>query len=137
MKTIEIRNVMNQLPRFKDCMYVYGEDDMKSLMRINNKDLGKCIGIYRSAITIEQNEQIELPYSSGLLMIQLSSVVHNIAIATLQGNNSGTIIIPYGLISFYKEVNGCICVLNTGINTKYVIINRTGKRSTVDVTFIR
>ncbi|WP_220400772.1 hypothetical protein, partial [Bacteroides uniformis] len=94
------------------------------------------IGILHTSFSLSPGEQYELPYSSGLIMIQNSTQTHDKAVATLCGGGSGTVIVPSSVINFFSEVSGKVCVFNTGTNTKYVVKNKNESSTNVILTFI-
>lgn len=115
--------------------YVRGLKGKDSVL-VRPEDLMEQGYVYRRNLTLSAGEQYELPYSSGLIMIQNSSHTHDKAVATLCGGGSGTVIVPQGDINFFSEVSGKVCVFNTGTNTKYVVKNTKGSSTGVILTFI-
>ena len=115
--------------------YVRGLKGNNSVL-VRPEDLMKQGYVYHRNLTLSAGEQYELPYSSGLIMIQNSSHTHDKAVATLFGGGSGTVIVPQGDINFFSEVSGKVCVFNTGTNTKYVVKNTKGSSTGVILTFI-
>lgn len=81
------------------------------------------IGILHTSFSLSPGGQYELPYKSGLIMIQNSNRSHEKAVATLYGSGNGTVIVPSSTIQFFSEEIGKVCVFNNGENTKYIIKN--------------
>lgn len=115
--------------------YVRALKDKNSVL-VRPEDLMKQGYVYHRNLTLSAGEQYELPYISGLIMVQNTSYVHQKAIAVVYGNNTGDIIVPQGAINFFSEVSGKVCVFNTGINTKYVVKNTKESSTNVALTFI-
>ena len=126
---------MNAFQIVTDADYVYVEKG-NNQGKITVGDLKQQMGIYRINTTIPAGGQIEIPYSSGLIMIQDASTNLIKAIAILQSNNSGTVIVPAVSINFFSEVDNSICVKNTGDNTKYIVKNTYTISKTVVLTYI-
>ena len=115
--------------------YVRALKDKNSVL-VRPEDLMKQGYVYRRNLSLSAGEQHELPYNSGLIMIQNFSHTHEKAVATLCGGGSGTVIVPSSIINFFSEVSGKVCVFNTGTNTNYVIKNTKESSTGVIVTFI-
>ena len=115
--------------------YVRGLKENNSVL-VRPEDLMKQGYVYHRNLVLSAGEQYELPYSSGLIMIQNSTQTHDKAVATLCGGGSGTVIVPSSIINFFSEVSGKVCVFNTGTNTKYVVKNTKESSTGVIVTFI-
>ena len=115
--------------------YVRALKDKNSVL-VRPEDLMKQGYVYRRNLTLSAGEQYELPYSSGLIMIQSSSTEHEKTVATLCGDGRGTVIVPSSTINLFSEVSGKVCVFNTGTNTKYVIKNTKESSTSVIVTLI-
>jgi len=115
--------------------YVRALKDNNSVL-VRPEDLMKQGYVYHRNLTLSAGEQYELPYSSGLIMIQNSSRTYDKAVATLCGGGSGTVIVPSSPINFFSEVSDKVCVFNTGTNTKYVIKNTKESSTGVILTFI-
>ena len=108
----------------------------KDSVLVTPSSLMTQIGILHTSFSLSPGEQYELPYSSGLIMIQNSTQTHDKAVATLCGGGSGTVIVPSSVINFFSEVSGKVCVFNTGTNTKYVVKNKNESSTNVILTFI-
>lgn len=93
-------------------------------------------GILHTSFSLSPGEQYELPYKSGLIMIQNSNRSHEKAVATLYGSGNGTVIVPSSTIQFFSEEIGKVCVFNNGDNTRYIIKNTRDKYQNVVITFI-
>ncbi len=93
-------------------------------------------GILHKSLPLSPGEQYELPYDSGLIMIQNASLSHEKAVATLCGSGSGTVIAPSSTINFFSEKTDKICVFRNGDNTRYIIKNTRDKYQNVVITFI-
>lgn len=115
--------------------YVRALKDKNSVL-VRPEDLMKQGYVYHRSLTLSAGEQYELPYISGLIMVQNTSSVHQKAIAVVYGTNTGDIIVPQGAINFFSEVSDKVCVFNTGINTKYVVKNTKESSTSVTLTFI-
>ena len=94
------------------------------------------IGILHTSFSLSPGGQYELPYKSGLIMIQNSNRSHEKAVATLYGSGNGTVIVPSSTIQFFSEEIGKVCVLNNGENTKYIIKNTRNESQNLIITFI-
>ena len=108
----------------------------KDSVLVTPSSLMTQIGILHTSFSLSPGEQYELPYKSGLIMIQNSTQTHDKAVATLCGGGSGTVIVPSSVINFFSEVSGKVCVFNTGTNTKYVVKNKNESSTNVILTFI-
>lgn len=126
---------MNQFPVVTDLSYVYGEKS-NNQNKIAVEDLKQQMGVCRINIGIPAGGQIELPFSSGLIIISNASLSHEKAVATLLSDNSGIIIVSSLYVNFFSEVKDKICVMNTGNYTKYIIKNTYTADRTVVLTFI-
>ena len=93
-------------------------------------------GILHTSFSLSPGEQYELPYKSGLIMIQNSNRSHEKAVATLYGSGNGTVIVPSSTIQFFSEEIGKVCVFNNGENTKYIIKNTRAESQNLIITFI-
>ena len=93
-------------------------------------------GILHTSLSLSPGEQYELPYNSGLIMIQNSNRSHEKAVATLYGSGNGTVIDPSSTIQFFSEEIGKVCVFNNGDNTKYIIKNTRNESQNLIITFI-
>ena len=94
------------------------------------------IGILHTSFSLSPGGQYELPYKSGLIMIQNSNRSHEKAVATLYGSGNGTVIVPSSTIQFFSEEIGKVCVFNNGENTKYIIKNTRNESQNIIITFI-
>lgn len=94
------------------------------------------IGILHTSFSLSPGGQYELPYKSGLIMIQNSNRSHEKAVATLYGSGNGTVIVPSSTIQFFSEEIGKVCVFNNGENTKYIIKNTRNESQNLIITFI-
>ncbi len=126
---------MNEFPINNVADYLYTEKG-NNQQKVTPTDLVKSCGFFIFNKVFAPGEQYELPYSSGLIMIQNSTQTHDKAVATLCGNGSGTVIVPSSVINFFSEVSGKVCVFNTGTNTKYVVKNKKESSANVILTFI-
>lgn len=127
---------MNQFQIVSDADYVYVEKS-SSQGKITAEDLAKQIGIFRKRFDIPAGGQVELPFTGGLIIIQDYSSTYDKAVSTLHFDGNGTVILPSIHINFFSEVEGKVCVFNTGTNTNYVIKNKKGDSHAIVVTFIR
>lgn len=127
---------MSQFPVVTSLSYVYGEKS-NNQNKIAVEDLAKQIGIFRERFNIPAGGQVELPFTGGLIIIQDYSSTYDKAVSTLHFNGNGTVILPSIHINFFSEVEGKVCVFNTGTNTNYVIKNKNGDSHIIVVTFIR
>ena len=94
------------------------------------------LGILHTSFSLSPGGQYELPYKSGLIMIQNSNRSHEKAVATLYGSGNGTVIVPSSTIQFFSEEIGKVCVFNNGENTKYIIKNTRNESQNLIITFI-
>ena len=85
---------MNSFLEVTDTAYIYGEFSDGSQIKISKSDLAEIIGIYSFFGEIKGGEQIELPYTDGLIIIQSASNVHDKSLAIVTGGNYGNIMIP-------------------------------------------
>ena len=93
---------MNEFPINNVADYLYTEKG-NNQQKVTPTDLVKSCGFFRFNKVFAPGEQYELPYSSGLIMIQNSTQTHDKAVATLCGGGSGTVIVPsVSLISSLK-----------------------------------
>ena len=127
---------MNQFPVVTDLSYVYGEKS-NNQNKIGIEDLAKQMGILGERFNIPAGGQVELPFTGGLIIIQDYSSTYDKAVSTLHFDGNGTVILPSIHINFFSEVEGKICVFNTGTNTNYVIKNKKRDTHAIIVTFIR
>lgn len=126
---------MNAFKVLTDVTYVYGEKS-NNQNKIAVEDLAKSCGFFRLDKSITPGETYELPYISGLIMVQNASSVHQKAIALVYGDNTGNIIVPQGTINFFSEVENKICIMNAGENTKYVVKSTYASNQHIILTFI-
>ena len=101
------------------------------------EEVMNAMGVFRERFDILAGGQAELPFDSGLIIVQDLSQNHDKAVAILFANGSGKIIVSANTISFFSDVEDKICVINTGDNTKYIIKNRKAIGRAVVVTFIK
>lgn len=127
---------MNGFPVVADAKYVYTEKGDGGQGRMELVNLEKIIGVFSLYTSIGAGSQIVLPYTAGLIIMQFASHTHERALALLNSNGNGTIMVN-GDINFFSEKEGCICVYNTGINTNYVVKNTYPVSKTVSITFIK
>ena len=126
---------MNEFPINNVADYLYTEKG-NNQQKVTPTDMLKDYGILRLFKRLEPGEAYELPYGSGLMMVQNSSETHQKAIAAVYENNTGEVIVPQTLINFFSEVEGRICIFNKGVGTKYVVKNSRGVIQNVILTFI-
>lgn len=115
--------------------YVRGLKGEDSVL-VTPTDMLKDYGILRLFKRLGPGEAYELPYGSGLMMVQNSSETHQKAIAAVYENNTGEVIVPQTLINFFSEAEGRICIFNKGVGTKYVVKNSRGVSQNIILTFI-
>lgn len=115
--------------------YVRGMNGKNSVLVVPSS-LMTQIGILHTSFSLSPGEQYELPYKSGLIMIQNSNRSHEKAVATLYGSGNGTVIAPSSTIQFFSEEIGKVCVFNNGDNTKYIIKNTRNESQNLIITFI-
>lgn len=126
---------MNEFPINNVADYLYTEKG-NNQQKVTPTDLVKSCGFFRFNKVFAPGEQYELPYSSGLIMIQNSTQTHDKAVATLYGSGNGTVIVPSSTIQFFSEEIGKVCVFNNGENTKYIIKNTRNESQNIIITFI-
>ena len=116
--------------------YVRGLKGGNSVL-IAPTDMLEDYGISRLFKRLEPGEAYELPYGSGLMMVQNTSETHQKAIAAVYEDNTGKVIVPQTLINFFSEVENRICIFNKGTGTKYVVKNSRSVIQNVVLTFIK
>ena len=114
--------------------YVRALKDNNSVLT-RPSDLMKQGGISYRVLILSPEEQYELIFDSGLIMIQNTSISEEKAVATLCGSGNGTVIVPSNSINFFSEVQGKVCVFNN--STKYVVKNKMNLSVGIKLTFIR
>ena len=135
IEKIDIKEALNAFTQMTDVSHVYAENS-EGIGKISVGNLMAKGYVYHKTFLLSAGKQLELPYSSGMIMIQNSSAVHEKAFAVLTGRGSGNILIQEPNIHFFSEVENKICVYNTGSNTKYVVKNTFAYERGVIVTFI-
>ena len=123
----------NEMTPVSSVDYVRGLKGKDSVL-ITPSSLMTQRGILHTSLSLSPGEQYELPYNSGLIMIQNASLSHEKVVATLCG--SGTVIVPSSIINFFSEETDKICVFRNGDNTRYIIKNTRDKYQNVVITFI-
>nr|DAR77623.1 MAG TPA: hypothetical protein [Caudoviricetes sp.] len=126
---------MNEFPINNVADYLYTEKG-NNQQKVTPTDLVKSCGFFRLDKTITPGETYELPYNSGLIMVQNASSVHQKAIAVVYGSNTGNIIVPQGAINFFSEVENKFCIMSAGENTKYVVKSTYASNQHIILTFI-
>lgn len=125
----------NEMTPVSSVDYVRGLKGKDSVL-ITPSSLMTQRGILHTSLSLSPGEQYELPYDSGLIMIQNASLSYEKAVATLYGSGNGTVIVPSSTIQFFSEEIGKVCVFNNGNNTRYIIKNTRDKYQNVIITFI-
>ena len=125
----------NEMTPVSSVDYVRGLKGKDSVL-ITPSSLMTQRGILHTSLSLSPGEQYELPYNSGLIMIQNASLSHEKVVATLCGSGSGTVIVPSSTIQFFSEEIGKVCVFNNGDNTKYIIKNTRNESQNIIITFI-
>lgn len=126
---------MNEFPINNVADYLYTEKG-NNQQKVTPTDLVKSCGFFRLDKIITPGETCQLPYISGLIMVQNASYVQEKAIALVYGNNTGNIIVPQGTINFFSEVKNKICIMSAGENTKYVVKSTYASNQHIILTFI-
>lgn len=126
---------MNQFPINNVADYLYTEQG-NNQQKVTPTNLMKSCGFFRLDKTITPGETYKLPYSSGLIMVQNASYVHQKAIAVVYGDNTGNIIIPQDRINFFSEVENKFCIMSAAENTKYVVKSTYTTNQHIILTFI-
>lgn len=126
---------MNEFPINNVADYLYTEKG-NNQQKVTPTDMLKDYGILRLFKRLEPGEAYELPYGSGLMMVQNTSETHQKAIAAVYEDNTGKVIVPQTIINFFSEVEGRICIFNKGVGTKYVVKNSRSVIQNVVLTFI-
>lgn len=114
----------NEMTSVSSVDYVRGLKGEDSVL-ITLSSLMTQIGILHTSFSLSPGGQYELPYKSGLIMIQNSNRSHEKAVATLYGSGNGTVIVPSSTIQFFSEEIGKVCVFNNG---KYEIYYQKYKK---------
>lgn len=125
----------NEMTTVNSVDYVRGLKGGNSVL-VSPTNMLKDYGILRLFKRLEPGEAYELPYGTGLMMVQNSSETHQKAIAAVYENNTGEVIVPQTLINFFSEVENRICIFNKGVGTKYVVKNSRGVSQNIILTFI-
>lgn len=128
---------MNTFSIVTDAAYIYTENSDGGQGKISKEKLMQVEGIYRFEGILASGVQIELPYTSGILIIQNASSSHDKALAVLYGSGNGTVLVPNTWINFFSLIDGKICVVNSGETTNYIVKNMIGVDRFVSLTFIR
>ena len=136
IEKIDIKEALNAFTQMTDVAHVYAENSDGSQGKISVGNLMAKGYVYHKSFLLSAGKQLELPYNSGMIMIQNTSNVHEKAFAILTGRGSGNILIQEPNIHFFSEVENKICVYNTGSNTKYIVKNTFVYERGVAVTFI-
>lgn len=92
----------NEMTPVSSVDYVRGLKGKDSVL-ITPSSLMTQRGILHTSLSLSPGEQYELPYNSGLIMIQNASLSHEKVVATLCGSGSGTVIVPSSIINFFSE----------------------------------
>lgn len=127
---------MNQFASATDAAYVYVELADGSQGKIKKETLMSASGLFNIRKVFNAEEELELPYVSGLIMVQNDSGYNNKSSAILYNFNYGDIIVNGDDISFFSEVENKICVFSKGNGMKYVVKNKFAANRTIRVTFI-
>ena len=127
---------MNQFQTVTDADYVYVEKG-NSQGKMKSNILFQNNALFKTELTIPAGEQVELPYSAGLIIIGNASHTRKRACALLTSDGEGTILVPEISINFFSEVENKICILNSGNGAKYIVKNTNSKSLLVYITFIR
>ena len=101
------------------------------------EEVMNAMGLFYKRFTVTAGGQYELPFNSGLIIVQDLSQNYDKSVAILWADGRGSVIVPASTISFFSEVENKICVINTGNNTKYIIKNSRANDRVVIVTFIK
>ena len=120
---IDIKDALRAFATLQDVASVYGENEGGSQGKFSVADLMTKGNVFRKTLLFPAGGQFELPYSSGMIMIQNTSAVHEKALAILTSSGSGNILVEEPSIKFFSEVENKICVYNTGVLTNYIIKN--------------
>lgn len=127
---------MNAFPQVTDAEYIYAEAADGSQVKIKKSDLYKKAGLFRIGRTFTGGEQVEIPFTGGLVIVQNGSFTHSKSLAIVNGGNSGDVIIPDGYINYFSEVENRICIFNTGVNTNYIVKNGYSSDMNVYLLFL-
>ena len=92
----------NEMTSVSSVDYVRGLKGEDSVL-ITLSSLMTKIGILHTSFSLSPGGQYELPYKSGLIMIQNSNRSHEKAVATLYGSGNGTVIVPSSTIQFFSK----------------------------------
>ena len=125
----------NEMTSVSSVDYVRGLKGEDSVL-ITLSSLMTQIGILHKSLSLSPGEQYELPYGSGLIMIQNASISYGKAVATILGDGTGIVIAEAGGINFFSEVEDRICVFSNKAGAKYVIKNTKNIAQIVAFTFI-
>lgn len=136
IEKIDIKETLSAFAQMADVTHVYGENVEGSQGKISVGNFMTKGGIYRKTFSLVTGELLELPYSDGMIIIQNTYSTHEKAVAILTGGGFGTVLVQEKSINFFSEIEGKICVYNTGSNTKYIIKNKIIEARGISVTFI-
>ena len=128
---------MNQFQIVSDAPYVYVELADGSQGKIKKETLMNASGLFNIRKVFNAEEELELPYVSGLIMVQNDSGYNNRSSAILYNFNSGDIITNGDDVSFFSEVENKICVFSKGHGMKYVVKNKFAGNRAIRLTFIQ
>lgn len=126
---------MNQFPINNVADYLYSQRD-NNQQKITPTDLMKSCGFFRLYKIMTPGESYELPYNSGLIMVQNASSAHQKAIAAVYKDNTGNIIVPQDTINFFSEVENKFCIMISEESNKYVVKSTCASNQYISLTFI-
>lgn len=116
-----------------DYVYVQKGSNQAKMQRI---DAMLQFGTYKNTFYLKKEEQVELPFKSGLIIVQVDSITFEKAMALVQGNNSGRVIREVSTVSFFVDTPSVISILNQGNNTNYIIKNNRSSDTVISIIFI-
>lgn len=127
---------MNAFPVATDVAHVYIERVDGSQGKIETAKFRENNGIFRFYGNIKADSSMELPFQSGLIIVQNASAVHEKACAIIDSSGSGSILVAQSYINFFSEVSNRINILNTGENANYIVKNTFSSDRTISIIFI-
>ena len=109
----------------------------KDSVLVTPTDLSKASGVIRFYERIEPNTSVYLPFSSGLILVQNASHSVKKALAVIDSENSGTVLVSYPNIEFFSVSNdNRICILYDSDAGKYRVKNTFSTSQLVIISLI-
>ena len=109
----------------------------KDSVLVTPTDLSKASGVIRFYERIGPNTSVYLPFSSGLILVQNASHSVKKALAVIDSENSGTVLVSYPNIEFFSvSNNNRICILYDSDAGKYRVKNTFSTSQLVIINLI-